>query len=709
MDETFNVLLTTYDYVTRKRDASLLKKVAWKYIVVDEGHRMKNHKCKLVQSLSTFRSRHRLLLTGTPLQNNIHELWALLHFVMPSIFDNLVNFDEWFNKPFQSICDTGDPLLDIDETSTIMTIQSLHRVLRPFLLRREKKQVEQLPEKVEKLIRCDMSGMQKRLYEQVREGVIFDDSRHIRALNAPMVQLRKVCNHPFLFYDEMWDASDDDSIIRSSGKFVMLDNIIAKMRKMNHKMLLFSQWVRSLDLIERFLNYRGITKEHYLRLDGSTKGEERAGLMKQFNAPDSPFFLFLMTTKAGGLGINLQAADTVLLFDLDWNPQNDAQAVARCHRIGQRRPVRVFTIISNAKFEERLRKAVIWKRRTDESVIGAGGFDTMRIRDDKSAKDAILQSLHMSVKMLSSKAALKGSQLNRVLARSEEEFRVFEEMDSSGEAPMVELLREDELPDWMMEDVEAQRKEEEMAKMVQMGRGHRVKDQRLYNFDLLSDRDFSRMLEEAESGEGVDIRQHLLEKKERSLLRIQSKTDMSLKMRQRRQKEGMNLIYEQVIGKKNEKGEQPARHFFQIPLHLPGFPKDAMSLHEIGEKIRSLEYRGKAELLADFTAMFDSFSSHFGAESEVGKDAIYLDNYVDTLCDKYLESDSEGEEDEEEDESDTTSSMATGTAADSFPLSGKKRRQSSSSILESGDSLDDLDTPRRGSTRRAKRSSDALG
>jgi SNF2 family DNA or RNA helicase len=279
----------------------------------------------MLQSLSSFRSRHRLLLTGTPLQNNIHELWALLHFVMPSIFDNLVNFDEWFNKPFQSICDTGDPLLDIDETSTIMTIQSLHRVLRPFLLRREKKQVEQLPEKVEKLIRCDMSGMQKKLYEQVRKGVIFDDSRHIRALNAPMVQLRKVCNHPFLFYDELWDASDDDTIIRASGKFVMLDNIIAKMRKMDHKMLLFSQWVRSLDLIERFLNFRGITREHYLRLDGSTKGEERAGLMKQFNAPDSPFCLFLMTTKAGGLGINLQAADTVLLFDLDWNPQNDAQ------------------------------------------------------------------------------------------------------------------------------------------------------------------------------------------------------------------------------------------------------------------------------------------------------------------------------------------------------------------------------------------------
>lgn len=256
----------------------------------------------------------------------------------------------------------------------------------------------------------------------------------------------------------------------------------------------------------------------------------------------------------------------------------------------------------------------------------------MRIRDDKSAKDAILQSLHTSVKMLSRKAALKGSELNHLLARTKEEFHIFEEMDSSGEAPMVELLRDDELPVWMTEDVEAQKREEGMAKMVQMGRGHRVKDQRLYNFDLLSDRDFSRMLEEAENGEGVDIRQHLLESKERSLLRIQSKTDVSQKMRQRRQKEGMNLIYEQVIGKKNEKGEQPARHFFQIPMHLPGFPKDTTSLHEIGERIRSLEYRGKTELRTDFTAMFDAFLSHFAVSITTDVPSLRLYEFCSEHC-----------------------------------------------------------------------------
>lgn len=200
----FNVLLTTYEYVIK--DKAVLGKIHWKHMIIDEGHRMKNDHCKLTQVLNThYQVPHRLLLTGTPLQNKLPELWALLNFLLPSIFKSCSTFEEWFNAPFAT---TGEKV-ELNEEETILIIRRLHKVLRPFLLRRLKKEVEsQLPDKVEYIIKCDMSGLQRVLYRHMQsQGVLLTDGSErgkqgrggAKALMNTIVQLRKLCNHPFMF------------------------------------------------------------------------------------------------------------------------------------------------------------------------------------------------------------------------------------------------------------------------------------------------------------------------------------------------------------------------------------------------------------------------------------------------------------------------------------------------------------------------------
>uniref|UniRef100_A0A8C1V556 SWI/SNF related, matrix associated, actin dependent regulator of chromatin, subfamily a, member 4a n=1 Tax=Cyprinus carpio TaxID=7962 RepID=A0A8C1V556_CYPCA len=201
----FNVLVTTYEYIIK--DKQVLAKIRWKYMIVDEGHRMKNHHCKLTQVLNThYLAPRRVLLTGTPLQNKLPELWALLNFLLPTIFKSCSTFEQWFNAPFAM---TGEKV-DLNEEETILIIRRLHKVLRPFLLRRLKKEVEaQLPEKVEYVIKCDMSALQRVLYRHMQaKGVLLTDGSEkdkkgkggTKTLMNTIMQLRKICNHPYMFH-----------------------------------------------------------------------------------------------------------------------------------------------------------------------------------------------------------------------------------------------------------------------------------------------------------------------------------------------------------------------------------------------------------------------------------------------------------------------------------------------------------------------------
>ncbi|XP_001607169.1 ATP-dependent helicase brm isoform X2 [Nasonia vitripennis] len=502
----FNVLLTTYEYIIK--DKSVLAKLQWKYMIIDEGHRMKNHHCKLTQVLNThYLAPHRLLLTGTPLQNKLPELWALLNFLLPSIFKSCSTFEQWFNAPFAT---TGEKV-ELNEEETILIIRRLHKVLRPFLLRRLKKEVEsQLPDKVEYIIKCDMSGLQKVLYKHMQsKGVLLTDGSEkgkrgkggAKALMNTIVQLRKLCNHPFMFqaieekYSEHLGIQgvgliSGPDLYRASGKFELLDRILPKLKATGHRVLLFCQMTQLMTIMEDYLNWRGF---RYLRLDGTTKAEDRGDLLKRFNDPSSDYFLFILSTRAGGLGLNLQAADTVIIFDSDWNPHQDLQAQDRAHRIGQKNEVRVLRLMTVNSVEERILAAARYKLNMDEKVIQAGMFD------QKSTGSERQQFLHTILHQEDADDEEENEvpddeTVNQMIARSEGEFETFQKLDIERrreEAKLAperrsRLLEEAELPEWLVKDedeVESWTFEEDEEKTI-MGRGSRQRKEVDYTNSL---------------------------------------------------------------------------------------------------------------------------------------------------------------------------------------------------------------------------------
>ncbi|KAH7856443.1 hypothetical protein Vadar_001502 [Vaccinium darrowii] len=438
----FNVLITHYDLIMR--DKSFLKKIHWQYMIVDEGHRLKNHECALARTLvSGYRIRRRLLLTGTPIQNSLQELWSLLNFLLPNIFNSVENFEEWFNAPFADRCDVS--LTDEEE---LLIIRRLHHVIRPFILRRKKDEVEKyLPGKTQVILKCDMSAWQKVYYQQVTDvGRVGLDSRSgkSKSLQNLTMQLRKCCNHPYLFVGE-YNVWRKEEIVRASGKFELLDRLLPKLHRAGHRVLLFSQMTRLMDILEIYLQLHNFK---YLRLDGSTKTEERGTLLKQFNAPDSPFFMFLLSTRAGGLGLNLQTADTVIIFDSDWNPQMDQQAEDRAHRIGQKKEVRVFVLVSVGSVEEVILERAKQKKGIDAKVIQAGLFNTTSTAQDR--RDMLKEIMRRGTSSLGTDVPSE-REINRLAARSDEEFWLFEKMDEERrrkENYRSRLMEDHEVPEW---------------------------------------------------------------------------------------------------------------------------------------------------------------------------------------------------------------------------------------------------------------------
>lgn len=510
----FNVLLTTYEYVIK--DKAVLAKVHWKYMIIDEGHRMKNHHCKLTQVLNThYVAPHRLLLTGTPLQNKLPELWALLNFLLPSIFKSCSTFEQWFNAPFAT---TGEKV-ELNEEETILIIRRLHKVLRPFLLRRLKKEVEsQLPDKVEYIVKCDMSGLQRVLYRHMQsKGVLLTDGSEkgkqgkggAKALMNTIVQLRKLCNHPFMFQhieekycDHIGSQSgvvSGPDLYRVSGKFELLDRILPKLKATNHRVLLFCQMTQLMTIMEDYLGWRGFS---YLRLDGTTKAEDRGDLLKKFNSPDSDYFIFLLSTRAGGLGLNLQAADTVIIFDSDWNPHQDLQAQDRAHRIGQQNEVRVLRLMTVNSVEERILAAARYKLNMDEKVIQAGMFDQ---KSTGSERQQFLQTiLHQDDADDEENEVPDDETVNQMIARSEQEFETFQRMDLErrreeaklGPNRKSRLVEEAELPEWLVkDDDEVERWTYEEETEAQMGRGSRQRKEVDYT-DSLTEKEWLKAIDD---------------------------------------------------------------------------------------------------------------------------------------------------------------------------------------------------------------------
>lgn len=340
----WDVCVTSYEIVLAEKAA--LKKINWKYLIIDEAHRIKNDESKLSVVVRSFYSKNRLLITGTPLQNNLHELWALLNFLVPDIFSS--------DDEFTEIFDTNKCLgADSD------IISKLHAVLKPFLLRRLKSDVEKkLPPKVETKLYVGLSAMQRQLYTKLLLKDIdllntnSKSADKVRLLNIIM-QLRKCCNHPYLFdgIEPGPPYTTDTHLVKNCGKLLVLDKLLMRLQQQGSRVLIFSQMTKVLDILEDYCIWR---KYEYCRLDGQTAHEDRQASINAYNAPDSTKFIFMLSTRAGGLGINLATADTVIIYDSDWNPQADLQAMDRAHRIGQTKTVRVFRLITDNTVEERI-------------------------------------------------------------------------------------------------------------------------------------------------------------------------------------------------------------------------------------------------------------------------------------------------------------------------------------------------------------------
>eukprot|EP00667_Euglena_gracilis_P000358 EG_transcript_358 len=369
----FNVLLTTYELVLK--DAPDLRRVAWCCLMVDEAQHLKNGDTKLYSALSEFDCNNfRLLITGTPLQNSLKELWCLLHFLMPAKFPSAEEFERKYAITTHTDQDDGG--------ANQSRITQLHRELQPHILRRVKKDVEKsLPRKIERILRVELSPLQRRYcrwiitrnFAELNKGA---NGNQASLLNI-VVELKKVANHPYLFdgcegfFLSNVKFSPLQALIMASGKMVLLDKLLPRLRETGHRVLIFSQMVRVLDILADYLRLKGYT---FQRLDGGTSRLSRTAAVEHFNEPGSTDFCFILSTRAGGLGLNLTGADTVILFDSDWNPQNDLQAEARAHRIGQTKCVNIYRLVTKDSIEESILERS--KRKMVLSHLVIQGMDT---------------------------------------------------------------------------------------------------------------------------------------------------------------------------------------------------------------------------------------------------------------------------------------------------------------------------------------------
>ncbi|KAI4459651.1 snf2/rad54 helicase family [Holotrichia oblita] len=734
----FNVLLTTYEYVIK--DKGVLAKLPWKYMIIDEGHRMKNHHCKLTQVLNThYLAPHRLLLTGTPLQNKLPELWALLNFLLPSIFKSCSTFEQWFNAPFAT---TGEKV-ELNEEETILIIRRLHKVLRPFLLRRLKKEVEsQLPDKVEYIIKCDMSGLQRVLYKHMQsKGVLLTDGSEkgnkgkggAKALMNTIVQLRKLCNHPFMFQNIEEKYCDHvgmaggmisgPDIYRASGKFELLDRILPKLKSTNHRVLLFCQMTQLMTIMEDYLSWRGFG---YLRLDGTTKAEDRGDLLKKFNTKNSEYFIFLLSTRAGGLGLNLQSADTVIIFDSDWNPHQDLQAQDRAHRIGQQNEVRVLRLMTVNSVEERILAAARYKLNMDEKVIQAGMFDQ---KSTGSERQQFLQSiLHQDGDDEEEENEVPDDEtVNQMVARTESEFELFQKMDLErrreeaklGPARKSRLIEENELPDWLVKDEdEVDRWNYDDQDDSLLGRGTRQRKEVDYS-DSLTEKEWLKAIDETGDYDDEEEEEEKIKKKRgrKKRKRDDSDDDVVGPIGKRRRGHGgmdaklkkqMRKLMNIVLKYTDSDGRLLSEPFMKLPPRkdYPDYYdiiKKPIDMTKIMNRIEEGKYTDMTDLERDFMLLCQNAQIYNEEASLIHEDSIVLQS-VFTNAKQRIENDMGGgasgsaapppaadsDNEEEENKSDTDS-----TVKMKIKLKGRKgqsgRRKRSVKKYISDDDDDDDD------------------
>ncbi|KAF8078789.1 SNF2 family DNA-dependent ATPase [Lyophyllum atratum] len=348
----FHVLVTTYEALLNQKDFTPVFKnqPRWEVLVIDEGQRLKSDSSLLFRRLNELNSVHRIIMTGTPLNNNIRELFNLMNFLDPDEWGDLENLEKEHEELTEDL------------------VKQLHNRLRRYFLRRLKSEVLQLPPKNEVIVPVSMAPLQKEVYRSILShnlellnGLTQQPSKLNNApsrgrINNILMELRKCLQHPYLYAENieprgLSPQETHGKLIDGSAKLRFLKSLLPKLKERGHRILLFSQFVIALNVIEDFLVGEGYK---YLRLDGNTKGSERQKGMDEFNKPGSDVFIYLLTTRAGGVGINLFSADTVIIFDPDFNPHQDLQAIARAYRFGQQKTCLVFKLMVKDSAEERI-------------------------------------------------------------------------------------------------------------------------------------------------------------------------------------------------------------------------------------------------------------------------------------------------------------------------------------------------------------------
>ncbi|KAJ1561543.1 hypothetical protein HK096_004304 [Nowakowskiella sp. JEL0078] len=416
----------------------------------------------------------------------------------------------------------GQEKIDLNEEEQLLIIKRLHKVLRPFLLRRLKKDVEsELPDKVETIIKVRMSGLQQLLYENSRNKRSFLDGSQRAILQNLVMHFRKICNHPFVcdpVEDHFNLTNVTDTIYRVAGKFEWLDRTLPKLNVTGHRVLMFFQMTSVMNVMSDYLNWKGF---RFLRLDGSVKAEDRGAAMKDFNAPGSEYFIFLLSTRAGGLGLNLQTADTVIIFDSDWNPHQDLQAQDRAHRIGQTKEVRIFRLVTlglkQKSVEEHILERAQYKLDMDKKVIQGGMFNQ---KSSEKEREELLRTLfgidddekknHEDSNEDKEDEELNDDELNEILARNDNELAIFKQMDREREIELdsiwksrgyekapPRLMQLDELPESLM------RKDETDPLTGRSDVGRSARDRGSVRYRDLKDDEFFDALERGEDPEDV--------------------------------------------------------------------------------------------------------------------------------------------------------------------------------------------------------------
>jgi chromodomain-helicase-DNA-binding protein 4/chromodomain-helicase-DNA-binding protein 5 len=372
-------------------DATYLRSVSWEVLIVDEGHRLKNSSSKLFSLLNTISFQHRVLLTGTPLQNNIGEMYNLLNFLQPASFPSLASFEEKFN-----------------DLATAEKVEELKKLVAPHMLRRLKKDaMKNIPPKTERMVPVELTSIQAEYYRAMltkNYQVLRSTGKgaaHQSLLNIVM-QLRKVCNHPYLIPGTEPESGSLEFLhemrIKASAKLALLHSMLKVLHRDGHRVLIFSQMTKLLDILEDYLTLEFGPKT-FERVDGSVSVAERQAAITRFNQ-DKTRFVFLLSTRSCGLGINLATADTVIIYDSDFNPHADIQAMNRAHRIGQSNRLLVYRLVVRASVEERILQLAKKKLMLDqlfvnksesqkevEDIIRWGTEELFRNGDEVNSKD----------------------------------------------------------------------------------------------------------------------------------------------------------------------------------------------------------------------------------------------------------------------------------------------------------------------------------